>query len=196
LTLDEIIEIVGPALSKQYEAVVEAHKSLDVAEDALRNAMAFPGPGIEDDRSPQQENWDHEQAMRRIEWLDPIIKTTAAALLFSADGLVAEWERSCGIADSAHASRDAAGPLIGRSNLGAVLRASVNNARHFMESGWKADPPTAAAKANIDILEAAGVRGPWSEVVAPRVIAAFGFANFQEFEVALRQVLRDIRGTV
>lgn len=192
LTPEQIVEIVRPAFSRLYDAIVEAQKSLGGARELLRFATAPMGPGDDDDRSPFQEQHDYVQAMSRIEVLDPVLRTAAAALLTSADALVAEREKNRGITDKAHVARDAAGPTIGNAKLGAVLRTSANNFRHYMEDGWAATPPTGQAKANIDILQAAGVTGPWSEIVAPKVFSLLQLGRYADFQEALLEVLRDV----
>jgi len=111
-------------------------------------------------------------------------------VLVSADLLVAEWEKRCGIKDK-YVTRDNAGPDVGSAKFGGVLRVSVNNARHFMADDWKTRKPNSDADRNIRVLEAAGLSGPWDRLLADAVLQRLGI-EFDAFADALAQTLRDL----
>lgn len=190
-TIRDVLEIVGPALRLQFRAYQEARKSWSGGITVYQSATAPGGPGDDDDRSPFQEQNDYIQAMKRLEWLKPIVATSAAALLSSADSLVAEWEKRCGIRDK-YLTRDKAGPEVGRAHLGGVLRVSVNNARHYMGDDWKLRKPGSDADKNITVLESAGLRGPWDQMIGDRALQRLEFEEFDAFAAALSATLHDL----
>jgi hypothetical protein len=189
-TVDDVLAIVSPALRLQFDAYQQARRSWSGGIELYRYATAPGGPGDDDDRSPFQENAEYVAAMRRLEWLKPISDTSAVALLVSADLLVAEWEKRYGIRDK-YVTRDKAGPDVGKAHFGGVLRVSVNNARHFTGDDWKTRTPKSDADRNIQVLEAAGLSGPWDRLVADAVLQRLGM-EFDAFADALAQTLRDL----
>jgi hypothetical protein len=180
-TADSLVEVNRSALSDLFEKTRSAVRVRNNASGMVAYAVIE-----DDDRDGARMNAEYNAAMHALEQSSFSGDAYALALLFLCDRLI----RSVAETNVKTAREvDAAGPDVRNARFGGVIRATINNGRHYHQRDWSAAQPVGQTKDNVDILEAAGVQPPWNRPVAYNVFQLMDFEDYEDFERRLSETL-------
>src|SRR6266487_2268680 len=131
-----------------------------------------------------QRSFNLHEVMEQAAMLERAQEIYAASIFLVLDQWIKTLSKSLGI-DERH--RDF-GEQIGRARLAPLIRATANNFRHHDE--WR--EPSKAAKANIELLDAAGVHNVQDTIVSPQVLQVLQVRTYEELEAKVEGIGKDM----